>query len=68
MKSTSLIKEYIIDKKHIYKNTYQDLKDLLKENEKIHIVTSPEYVSYAFQVAKELHSEGLSTYDEDLKI
>lgn len=68
MKSTSLIKEYIIDKKHIYKNTYQDLKDLLKENEKIHIVTSPEYVPYAFQVAKELHSEGLSTYDEDLKI
>jgi hypothetical protein len=68
MKSTSLIKEYIIDKKHIYKNTYQDLKDLLKENEKIHIVTSPEYVPYAFQVAKELHSKGLSTYDEDLKI
>ena len=68
MKSTSLIKEYIIDKNHIYKNTYQDLKDLLKENEKIHIVTSPEYVPYAFQVAKELHSKGLSTYDEDLKI
>ena len=68
MKSTSLIKEYIIDKKHIYKNTYQDLKDLLKENEKIHIVTSPECVPYAFQVAKELHSKGLSTYDEDLKI
>ena len=68
MKSTSLIKEYIIDKKHIYKNTYQELKDLLKENEKIHIVTSPEYVPYAFQVAKALYSEGLSTYDQDLKI
>lgn len=68
MKSASLIKEYIIDKKYIYKNTYQELKELLKEYEKIHIVTSPEYVPYAFQVAKELHSDGLSTYDEDLKI
>ena len=68
MESTSLIKEYIIDKNHIYKNTYQDLKELLKEYEKILIITSPEYVPYTFQIAKELHLEGLSTYDEDLKI
>lgn len=68
MKSTSLIKEYVIDKNYIYKNTYQELKELLKEHEKIHIVTSPQFVPYTFQVAKELYSDGLSTYDEDLKI
>ena len=68
MNSNSFLAEYIIDKNYIYKNLFQELKELLKTNEKIKIITSPEYVPIAFQVAKELYSEGLSTYDEALKI
>ena len=64
----SVSKEYIIDKNYIYKNPFEELKNLLKENEKIKLVTIPKYVPIAFQVAKELYSEGLSTYDEALKI
>ena len=68
MNSNTFLAEYIIDKNYIYKNLFQELKELLKTNEKIKIITSPEYVPIAFQVAKELYSEGLSTYDEALKI
>ena len=68
MNSNSSLAEYIIDKNYIYKNLFQELKELLKANEKIKIITSPKYVPIAFQVAKELYSEGLSTYDEALKI
>ena len=68
MNSNSFFAEYIIDKNYIYKNLFQELKELLKTNEKIKIITSPKYVPIAFQVAKELYSEGLSTYDEALKI
>ena len=66
--SNSSIKEYIIDKNYINKNTFQDLKDLLKVYEKIKITTSPKYVSIAFQVTKELNIQGLSTYDDELKV
>lgn len=66
--SNSSIKEYIIDKNYINKNTFQDLKDLLKVHEKIKITTSPKYVSIAFQVTKELNIQGLSTYDDELKV
>ena len=68
MNSNTFLVEYIIDKNYIYKNLFQELKELLKANEKIKIITSPKYVPIAFQVAKELYSEGLSTYDEALKI
>ena len=68
MNSNTFLAEYIIDKNYIYKNLFQELKELLKANEKIKIITSPKYVPIAFQVAKELYSEGLSTYDEALKI
>ena len=66
--SNSSIKEYIIDKNYINKNTFQDLKDLLKVHEKIKITSSPKYVSIAFQVTKELNIQGLSTYDDELKV
>ena len=62
------IQEYIIDKNYINKNTFQDLKELLKAHEKIKIITSPKYVPIAFQVSKELNIQGLSTYDEELKV
>ena len=65
---TSLAKEYIIDKNYIYKNLFEEIKDLLEENEKIKIVTFPKYVPVAFQVAKELNEEGIALYDEELKI
>ena len=68
MNSNTFLAEYIIDKNYIYKNLFQELKELLKTNEKIKIITSPKYVPIAFQVAKQLYSEGLSTYDEALKI
>jgi len=64
----TLPKEYTIDKSYIYKNTFEDLKELLKENEKIKLITYPKYVPVAFQIMKELNKEGLSTYDEELKI
>ena len=64
----TLPKEYTIDKNYIYKNTFEELKELLKENEKIKLITYPKYVPVAFQVMKELNEEGLSTYDEELKI
>ena len=64
----TLPKEYTIDKSYIYKNTFEELKELLKENEKIKLITYPKYVPVAFQVMKELNEEGLSTYDEELKI
>ena len=64
----TLPKEYTIDKNYIYKNTFEDLKELLKENEKIKLITYPKYVPVAFQVMKELNKEGLSTYDDELKI
>ena len=64
----SLPKEYIIDKNYIYKNTFEELKELLEENEKIKLITYPKYVPVAFQIMKELNEEGLSTYDEELKV
>ena len=60
--------EYIIDKNYIYKNPFDEIKELLKENEKIKLVVLPQYVPYGFQLAKELNENGLATYDEELKI
>ena len=65
---SNLTKEYIIDKNYIYKNLFEEIKDLLDENEKIKIVTLPRYVPIAFQVAKELNEEGIALYDEELKV
>lgn len=42
----TLPKEYTIDKNYIYKNTFEDLKELLKENEKIKLITYPKYVQW----------------------
>ena len=64
----NLTKEYIIDKNYIYKNLFEEIKDLLDENEKIKLVTIPRYVPIAFQVAKELNEEGIALYDEELKV
>ena len=41
--SNSQIQEYIINKNYINKNTFQDLKELLKSHEKIKIIISPKY-------------------------
>lgn len=60
--------EYIIDKNYIYKNPLEEIKELLKENEKIKLVVLPQYVPYGFQLAKELNENGLATFDEELKI
>lgn len=60
--------EYIIGKNYIYKNPFEELKEILKENEKIKLVVLPQYVPYGFQLAKELNEEGLATYDEELKL
>lgn len=60
--------EYIIDKTYIYKDISGEIKDLLKENERIKLVISPKYVPKAFQIAKELNEEGIASYDEELKI
>ena len=60
--------EYIIDKNYIYKNPFEEVKNLLKENEKIKLVCLPKYVPVAFQLAKELNDEGIATYDEELKV
>jgi len=60
--------EYIIDKNYIYKNPLEEIKELLKENEKIKLVVLPQYVPYGFQLAKELNENDLATFDEELKI
>jgi len=60
--------EYTIDKNYIYKNPFEELKELFKENEKIKILTNPKYVQIAFQVTKELNEEDIAFLDEDLKI
>ena len=60
--------EYIIDKNYIYKNPFEEIKELLKENEKIKLVVLPQYVPYGFQLAKELNENGLAIFDEELKI
>ena len=64
----TLQKEYTIDKNYIYKNPFEDLKELFKENEKIKLITNPKYVQIAFQVAKELNEENIASLDEDLKV
>ena len=64
----NLQQEYTIDKNYIYKNPFEELKELFKENEKIKILTNPKYVQIAFQVAKELNEEDIAFLDEDLKI
>ena len=64
----NLQQEYIIDKNYIYKNPFEELKELFKENEKIKILTNPKYVQIAFQIAKELNKEDIAFLDEDLKI
>ena len=61
-------KEYLIDKNHIFKDNFEEIKNLLEVNENIRLVTSPNYVPIAFQLAKELNEEGLAIYDEELKI
>ena len=60
--------QYIIDKNYFYKNPFEEIKELLKENEKIKLVVLPQYVPYGFQFAKELNENGLVTFDEELKI
>ena len=64
----TLSKLYIFDKTLIYKNPLEELKELLNENEKIKIISEPQYVSKAFQIAKELNEEGFATLDEELKV
>ena len=61
-------KEYLIDKNHIFKDNFEEIKNLLEVNENIRLVTSPNYVPIAFQLAKELNEEGLAIYDEELKV
>ena len=63
----SNLKEYIIDKNNIYKDNFFEIKQLLKYNEKIKLVTSPSYVPIAFKLAEELNEERIATYDEELK-
>ena len=64
----TLQKEYTIDSNYIYKNPFEELKELFKENEKIKLITNPKYVQIAFQVAKELNEENIASLDEDLKV
>ena len=68
MNMNTLSKLYIFDKTLIYKNPLEELKELLNENEKIKIISEPQYVSKAFQIAKELNEEGFATLDEELKV
>ena len=60
--------EYKIDKNSIYKNPFEEIKELLQENEKIKLVVLPQYVSYGFQLSKELNDAGLASFDEELKV
>lgn len=60
--------EYTIDQNYIYKNPFEDLKELFKENEKIKLLTDSKYVQIAFEVAKQLNEEGIATFNEELKI
>lgn len=60
--------EYIIDKNYIYKNPFEDLKELFKENEKIKLLTDAKYVQIAFEVAKQLNEEGIALFDEEVKV
>lgn len=46
----------------------EEIKELLKENEKIKLVVLPQYVPYGFQLAKELNENNLATFEEELKI
>ena len=34
-------KEYLIDKNHIFKDNFEEIKNLLEVNENIRLVTSP---------------------------
>ena len=67
MKNTNFV-EYEIDKNYIYKNPSEEIKELLKENEKIKLVLNPKYVTYGFQLAKELNQKGIANFDEELKV
>jgi hypothetical protein len=46
----------------------KDIRELLKENDKIKLVTLMDKVGFGFTVAKVLYDEGAVTYDEELQI
>ena len=46
----------------------KDIRALLKDYNKIKLVTLMDKVGFGFTVAKALYDEGVVTYDEELKI
>jgi len=60
--------QYVIGQNYFYKNIFEYLKNYLKDHEKVTIVAKNSEVGIAFRVAKELVSQGIAMYDEELKI
>ena len=60
--------EYMIGKNASHEKTMKDIRTLLKENNKIKLVTLMDKVGFGFTMAKALYDEGIVTYDEELKI
>ena len=60
--------EYLIDKNHFYRNIFEELKNYLKNHDKVTIAAKTGEVGIAFRVAKELVSQGIALYDEELRL
>ena len=68
IKDKGNIKEYEIEKNVTNEKIVKDIKELLKDYDKIELVALTDRVGSAFTVAKVLHDEGIATFDEELKI
>ena len=60
--------EYEICQNFTHEKTIKDIRELLKENDKIKLIALMDKVGFGFTVAKVLYDEGAVTYDEELQI
>ena len=60
--------QFLIGKNYFCKNVFEEVKNYLKNHDKVTLVANRAEVGVAFSVAKELVKQGIASYDEELKL
>ena len=60
--------QFLIGKNYFCQNVFEEVKNYLKNHDKVTLVANRGEVGVAFSVAKELVKQGIASYDEELKL